>query len=68
MSKKRMRKLVADDLIPEVKNVRVDKYVDCLAGKKNITSFQLRPPMRWKALLELVHTDVCFVDTKSHSD
>ena len=23
--------------------------------------------MRWKALLELVNTDVCCIDTKSHS-
>ena len=67
MSEKGMQKPAANDLIPEVKNVHLDKCVDCLAGKQNRTSFRLRPPMRQKALLELVHTDVCSVDTKSHS-
>ena len=67
MSEKGMRKLVTDDLIPEVKNVHLDKCADCLAGKQNRTSFRSRPPMRRKALLELVHTDVCSVDMKSHS-
>ena len=66
MSQKEMRKLAEDNLIPEVKNVQLEKCTDCLAGKQNRTSFQARPPMRRKALLELVHTDVCQVDTKSH--
>ena len=47
--------------------MHLDKCADYLAGKQNRTSFRSRPPMRWKALLELVHTDVCYVDTKSHS-
>ena len=67
VSEKGMRKIAADDLIPEVKNVHLEKCADCLAGKQNRTSFRSRPPMRRKALLELVHTDVCSVDMKSHS-
>ena len=67
MSEKGMRKLVADDLILEEKNVHLDKYAGCLVGKKNRTSFRSRPMMRRKELLKLVHTDVCFVDRKSHS-
>ena len=67
MSEKVMQKLAADDVIPEVENLHLGKCADCLAGKQNRTSFRSRPPMRWKALLELVHTDVCYVDTKSHS-
>ena len=67
MSEKEMRKLAADDLILEVKNVHLDKRAYCLAGKKNRTSFRSRPMMRRKELLKLVHTDVCFVDRKSHS-
>ena len=67
MSEKGMRKLAADDLIPEVKNVHLDKCANCLTGKQNRTSFQSRPPMRREALLQLVHTDVCSVDMKSHS-
>ena len=47
--------------------MHLDKCANCLADKQNRTSFWSRPPMRLKALLELVHTDVCSVDTKSHS-
>mgnify|MGYP002775900261 CR=1 FL=1 len=50
----------------EVKNVQLEKCTDCLVNKQNRTSFRSRPPMRWKAPLELVSTDVCQVDTKSH--
>ena len=67
MSEKVMQKLAADDVIPEVENLHLGKCADCLAGKQNRTSFRSRPPMRRKALLELVHTDVCSVDMKSHS-
>ena len=67
MSQKGMRRLADDNLIPEVKNMQLEKCTNCLAGKQNRTSFRARPPMRRKALLELVHTDVCQVDTKSHA-
>ena len=67
MSEKGMRKLVIGDLIPEVKSMHLDKCVDYLAGKKNRASFQSRPLMRRKALLELMHIDVCSMDTKSHA-
>ena len=63
---KGMQRLAEDNLIPEVKNVKLEKCTDCLAGKQNRTSVQARPPIRRKALLELVHTDVCQVDMKSH--
>ena len=67
MSQKGMQRLADDNLIPEVKNVQLEKCTDCLAGKQNRTSFQARSRMRRTALLELVHTDVCQVDTKSHA-
>ena len=47
--------------------MHLEKCVDCLAGKKKRTSFWSRPPMTQKALLKLVHIDVCQVDTKSHA-
>ena len=62
-----MRRLADDNLIPEVKNVHLEKCTNCLASKQNRTSFRPRPPMRRKAVLELVHTNVCQVDTKSHA-
>ena len=66
VSQKGTRRLADDNLIPEVKNVKLEKCTDCLAGKQNRTSVQARPPIRRKALLELVHTDVCQVDMRSH--
>ena len=62
-----MRRLADDNLIPEVKNVQHEKCIDCLAVKQNRTSFQEKPLMRRKTLLELVHSDVCEVHTKSHA-
>ena len=55
MSEKGIRKLAVDDcheydLIPEVKNVHIDKCANSLAAKQNRTSFRSRPPMRRKAL------------------
>ena len=55
MSQKGMQRLADDNLIPEVKNVQLEKCTDCLAGKQNRTSLWARPPMRQKTLLELVH-------------
>ena len=59
MSQKGMRRLADDNLIPEVKNVQLERCTDCWDGKQNKTSFRSRPPMRRKTPLELVHTDVC---------
>ena len=67
MSEKGMRRLADDNLIPEVKNVELENCTDCLAGKQNQPSFWSRPPIRWKEPLELLHTDVCQVNTKSHA-
>ena len=67
MSQKGMQRLAEDNLIPEVKDVHLERCTDCLADKQNRTSFRLRPPSRRKAPLELVHTNVCQVETKSHA-
>mgnify|MGYP000140798401 CR=1 FL=1 len=66
MSEKGMRKVAVDDLILELKNVHLNKCANWLGGKQNRTSFRSKPPMRKKVSLELVHTDVCYVDIKSH--
>ena len=67
MSEKGMKRLADDNLIP-MKDVHLEKCTDCLAGKRKRTSFRSRPPMRRNAPLQLVHTDVCQVDMKSHAD
>ena len=66
MSVKGMKRLADDNVIP-VKDVHLERCTNCLAGKQNRTSFRSRTLMRRSAPLELVHTDVCQVDTKSHA-
>ena len=63
---KGMKRLADDNLIPVI-DVHLERCTDCLAGKQNQTSFRSRTPTRRSAPLELVHTDVCQVDTKSHA-
>ena len=67
MSPKGIRRLAEDNLILEVKNTQLERCIDCLAGKQNRPSFRRGPPMRRMTPLELVHTDVYSVDTKSHA-
>ena len=44
----------------------MEKCVDYLVGKQNKVVFQSRPPRRREVALELVHTNVCYVDAPSH--
>ena len=46
----------------------MEKCVDFLGGKQHMVAIRPRLPMRRKFALELVHTDVCYVDAKSHAD
>ena len=64
MSEKGMKRLADDNLIP-IKDVHLERCTDFLAGKQNRTCFRSRTPTRRNAPLELVHIDVCQVDTKS---
>ena len=66
MSEKGMHILAEKDLLPEVKGIHLERCVDCLAGKQNRVVFHSRSPMRRERALELVHTDVCYVDAPSH--
>ena len=66
MSERGMHMLVEKDLLLEVKGIHLEKCVDCLAGKQNRAAFHSRPLMRRECALELVHTDVCYVDAPSH--
>ena len=67
MSLKGMQMLTKKEILSEVKNMHLDKCVDCLAGKQNRTAFRLSPPIWRKTTLELIHTDVCYVDMTSNS-
>ena len=66
MSEKGMHILAGQKLLPEVKGVHLERCVDCLVKKQNKAAFHLRPPKRREVALELVHTDVCYVDAPSH--
>ena len=58
--------LVDKKLLPEVNGIHLEKCVGCLVGKQNRVAFHSRPPRRREATLELVHTDLCYVDAPSH--
>ena len=49
-----------------MKNLHLDKCVDCLAIKQNRVGFWLTSQFRRKIVLELVHIDACYVDARSH--
>ena len=66
MSQRGMHMLVEKNLLLEVKNVQLEKCIDYLAGRKKKLTLCPRPMMRRKNSLELVHIDVCYVDSKSH--
>ena len=61
-----MHILADQKLLPEVKGVHLEKYVDCLVGKQNRVAFHSRTPRRRAVALELVHTDVCYMNAPSH--
>ena len=65
MSVEGMHILVDQKLLREVKGVHLEKCVDCLVRKRNRAAFNSRSPKRKEATLELVHTDVCYVDAPS---
>ena len=67
MSQRRMQMLAEKELLPEVRNMHLDKCIVFLANQQNRVAFHPRPPMRRKVALELVHTNVCYVDAKSHA-
>ena len=59
--------LLADQkLLLEVKDVHLEKCINYLVGKQKRTSFHTRPLRIREAQLELVHTNVCYVDAPSH--
>ena len=58
--------LAEKELLPKVKKVHL-ACTDFLAEKQNKAGFRSGPPFRSNTALELIHTDVCYVDAKSHS-
>ena len=61
-----LQMLAKKDILLEVKYISLKHCVECLARKQNKASFHSRPLMRRRHALELVHTDVCYMDAKPH--
>ncbi|RDX71393.1 hypothetical protein CR513_49270, partial [Mucuna pruriens] len=51
--------LAKKDMLPGLKNTKLEKCYHCMAGKQTIVSFKKHPPSRKSKLLEFVHFDVC---------
>ena len=66
MSEKGMHILADKKLFPEVEGKHLERCVDWLVGKQNRAAFHPTPPRRREVALELIHTDVCYVDAPSH--
>ncbi|RDX68445.1 hypothetical protein CR513_52569, partial [Mucuna pruriens] len=59
ISEKRLNCLTKKDILPGLKNAKLEKYSHCMAGKQTRVSFKKHTPSRKLELLELVHSDVC---------
>lgn len=66
MGEKGLQILSKKDYLPNFSGMPLHSCVDCLDGKQHRVAFRSRPPFRRKHALDLVHTDVCSMDAKSH--
>ena len=67
MSQIGMQMLAEKEFLPGIRNMHLEKCINCLIGKQNRVAFHPRLLMRRKNALELVHIYVCYVDAKSHA-
>ena len=58
MSQKGLECLMKKNVLPVLKNAKLERCLHCLAGKQNKVSFKKLPPSRMPDILELVHSDV----------
>ncbi|RDY05683.1 hypothetical protein CR513_10444, partial [Mucuna pruriens] len=58
ISEKGLNCLVKKDMLPGLKNAKLEKYSHCMPGKQTRVSFKKHPPSRKLEFLELVHFDV----------
>ena len=65
MSEKGLGILSKKDLLPGIKGTNLDTCVDCIMGKQHRVSFHSYLPSRKSNILDLIHTDVCMMSTKS---
>jgi hypothetical protein len=68
MSEKGLHSLAHKDFLPKLKGMTLKLCVDCLAGKQHRIAFHTSTvPYRAKNILDLVHTNVCFMAENSLS-
>ena len=68
MSEKGLHSLARKDFLPELKGMTLRPCVDCLSGKQHRIAFCTSTiPYRAKNILDLMHTDVCFMTESSLS-
>ena len=65
MSEKGLQRLARQDLLPGMKGAHLQNCVDCIHGKQHRVAFRSSIPSRKPNILDLVHTDVCTMQTKS---
>ena len=65
MSEKRLQILANEQLLPNNKSTSLTPFTHYLVGKQRRVSFQKSSSSRKSNILDLVHTDVCTMNTKT---
>ncbi|CAL1383495.1 unnamed protein product [Linum trigynum] len=65
LSEKGLQILSKKQLLPGAKGTLLKTCVHCLAGKTHRVAFHRFPPSRRSKVLDLIHTDVCFMRDKT---
>jgi len=65
MSEKGLQVLAKKQLLPNIKGTSLMPCTHCLVGKQRRVSFHKFPQSRKTNILDLVHTDVCTMNTKT---
>jgi transposase InsO family protein len=65
MSEKGLQVLAKKQLLPNIKCTSLMPCTHCLVGKQRRVSFHKSPQSKKTNILDLVHTDVCTMNTKS---
>ena len=65
ISKKGLQILARKQFLPSLQGMPLKTCVDCLAGKTHRVAFHSQPPSRRSNILDLIHTDVCSMQTKT---
>jgi transposase InsO family protein len=65
MSEKGLQVLAKKQLLPNIKGTSLMPCTHCLVGKQRRVSFHKSPQLRKTNILDLVHIDVCTMNTKT---